>query len=266
MNNNERAAERITARSRKEDAVLGRVLAWFGAAVAAECILLLLNRYYINATTRPGEMAFQGALFHTFPTLTKVLAVVSVLCAIWFFLTGKMKRNRVLPGILFGVFACLFIFSFITYYFAATGVHFLCAVVPVIAVLALVYYLYQHEFFLISLLSTMGIVWLWAFRRGVRGHPTLIYAAAAIAAVVLLVAALGCFSAQKNGGTLRIGGIRLRALSPNTGCGMVYLTCGIVAIVVVASLLLGTTIAYYTLFAVVAWDFVMAVYYTVKLM
>jgi len=47
---------------------------------------------------------------------------------------------------------------------------------------------------------------------------------------------------------------------------MVYLTCGIVAAVLAAALILGTAAAYYLIFVMVAWLFVMAVYYTVKLM
>lgn len=47
---------------------------------------------------------------------------------------------------------------------------------------------------------------------------------------------------------------------------MVYLTCAVVAVAVVAALVLGTSAAYYLIFALVAWLFIMAVYYTVKLM
>lgn len=55
MDKEKRVSEKRAAQSRKEDAALNRVLIWFGAAVVAELILLLLNRYYINATTRPGR-------------------------------------------------------------------------------------------------------------------------------------------------------------------------------------------------------------------
>ena len=47
---------------------------------------------------------------------------------------------------------------------------------------------------------------------------------------------------------------------------MIYLTCAIVAAAVAAALVLGTAAAYYLMFALVAWLFIMAVYYTVKLM
>ena len=70
-------SEKRAAQSRKEDAALNRVLIWFGAAVVAELILLLLNRYYINATTRPGEIEFQGALLAAFPTIR------GASCSVW---------------------------------------------------------------------------------------------------------------------------------------------------------------------------------------
>lgn len=71
---------------------------------------------------------------------------------------------------------------------------------------------------------------------------------------------------QKNGGVLRLGGRSIQVFGRNAGYGMVYLTCGIVAAVLAAALILGTAAAYYLIFVMVAWLFVMAVYYTVKLM
>ena len=80
MDKEKRVSEKRAAQSRKEDAALNRVLIWFGAAVVAELILLLLNRYYINATTRPGEIEFQGALLAAFPTILGVTAGGFVWC------------------------------------------------------------------------------------------------------------------------------------------------------------------------------------------
>ena len=46
----------------------------------------------------------------------------------------------------------------------------------------------------------------------------------------------------------------------------VFFYLGIIAVAAAAGLLLGTGAAYYLMIALVGWLFVMAVYYTVKLM
>ena len=97
MDKEKRVSEKRAAQSRKEDAALNRVLIWFGAAVVAELILLLLNRYYINATTRPGEIEFQGALLAAFPTILGVTAGGFVLCLVWLLFWRRGGKNIVLP-------------------------------------------------------------------------------------------------------------------------------------------------------------------------
>ena len=256
MDKEKRAAEKRAARSHKEDAILNRVLIWFGAAVVVELVLLLLNRYYINITTAPGEIEFAGALLKAWPVIIGVAAAGTVVCLLWAIFWAKGGKRIVLPAALTGV----------TYRFYDTGVQFLCGAVPAAAVLALVYYLYQHEFFAVTVLSALGILGLWLFRRAGGGHQVLVYAYAAVLAVVLLAAVLLCRSLSAKGGVLTLSGKKLQIFPKNASYGMIYLTCAIVAAAVAAALVLGTAAAYYLMFALVAWLFIMAVYYTVKLM
>ena len=89
MNKEKRAAEKRAARSHKEDVVLNRVLVWFGAAVVAELLLLLINRYYINYTTRPGEIE----LPQPFSTLSP-LSSASPLWPLWSVWSGRSCARR----------------------------------------------------------------------------------------------------------------------------------------------------------------------------
>ena len=146
MDKEKRAAEKRAARSHKEDAILNRVLIWFGAAVVVELVLLLLNRYYINITTAPGEIEFAGALLKAWPVIIGVAAAGTVVCLLWAIFWAKGGKRIVLPAALTGVFLAVLVISVVTYRFYDTGVQFLCGAVPAAAVLALVYYLYQHEF------------------------------------------------------------------------------------------------------------------------
>lgn len=266
MNKEKRAAEKRAARSHKEDVVLNRVLVWFGAAVVAELLLLLINRYYINYTTRPGEIEFAAALLHAFPIIIGVTAVAAVVCVVWAVMCAQKGKRCLLPGVLAWIFAALLVISAVTYIFSGTGVQFLCGLVPAAAVMALVYYLYQREFFVITVLSAMGIVGLWLIRRAAGNHQVVVYAYMAVTAVVLIAAALACRVMQKSDGFLTLGGKRLSVFNRGATYGMVYLTCAVVAVAVAAGLALGASAAYYLMIALVGWLFVMAVYYTVKLM
>ena len=267
MDKEKRVAEKRAARSHKEDAILNRVLIWFGAAVVAELVLLLLNRYYVNITTAPGEIEFAGALLKAWPVIIGVTAVGAVLCLLWTIFRAKSGKSVGLSGAFFGIFFTALVISVITYRFYGAGVQFLCGAVPAAAVLALVYYLYQHEFFTVTVLSALGLVGLWIFRRGAGGgYQSLVYAYAVVLAVILVAAVLLCRALSKQDGALTLGGRKIQVFQHNASYGMIYLTCAIVAVAVAAALALGTAAAYYLIFALVGWLFVMAVYYTVKLM
>ena len=266
MDKEERVADKRAARNHKEDVILNRVLIWFGAAVVVELILLLLNRYYINITTAPGEIEFAGALLKAWPAIIGVTAAGTVICLLWSFFWAKGGKRVTLPAVLSGAFFAGLVISVVTYRFYSAGVQFLCGVVPAAAVLALVYYLYQHEFFAVTVLSALGLVGLWLFRRSGGGHLTLVYAYVVVLAVILVAAVLLCRSLSAKGGVLTLSGKKLQIFPRSASYGMIYLTCAVVAVAMAAALLLGTAAAYYLIFALVAWIFIMAVYYTVKLM
>lgn len=264
MDKEKRVSEKRAEKDHKEDVVLNRVLVWFGAAVVAELVLLLLNRYYINYTT--SEIEFAKGLLNAFPIIIGVAAAATAACAVWTYLNWKGGKSRLVSSILAWICGALLVISVVTYLFYASGVQFLCGAVPVAAVLALVFYLYQHEFFAVTVLSALGILGLWIFRRSGGGHQAVVYGYMAILAVALVLAVLACRSMQKGGGVLEISGKKLHLFSRNTAYGMIYATCALVAVVLIAAFVLGSSAAYYLIFAMVAWLFVMAVYYTVKLM
>ena len=108
----------------KEDVVLNRVLVWFGAAVVAELLLLLLNRYYINRTTRPGEIEFAAALYHAFPIIIGVTAAATVVCLVWTVLRFQKGKGYLLPSVLAWICGALLVISTVTYLFNAAGVSF----------------------------------------------------------------------------------------------------------------------------------------------
>jgi hypothetical protein len=85
-------------------------------------------------------------------------------------------------------------------------------------------------------------------------------------ALVLVISAVLGRKLQTAGGVLAVGGKKVQLLSHNTAYAILYATCALCAITAISALVLGATAAYYSIFVVVVWIFVMAVYYTVQLM
>ena len=259
MENSKRAA-----RNQKEDAVLNKVLIWFGAAVVVELVMLLINRYYINYTTLEIELMY--TLSKVFPVLAGVGLVGAAASVFWYLSAQRKGGKAALPLVLAWVSATACVCFGVTYWFRAAGVQLLCGAVPVVAVMALVFYLYQKEFFAVTALCAVGILGLWIVRRADGGSTALVYGYAVFTAVVALTAALLFYALQKKNGTLARGEKHVQVFPHGANYGMLYLTCGLVAAAVIAACVMGTAVAYYLIFGLVAWLFVMAVYYTVKLM
>ena len=137
----------------------------------------------------------------------------------------------------------------------------MCIAVPVVGALALVHYLYQKEFFWSVAVLCLGILDLWACRRGL-GHGTTgtIVLGGTIALMVVLAAAAAVFhQAEKSGGKLG----KLRLLPSGASYGVIYASCAL-AVVAMAAALVRVSLAYYLIWALAIVLFALVVYYTVK--
>ena len=266
MDNERHAASKRDERAKKEDVVLNRILVWFGAAVVAEFVLLWLGRYY-SAHSTASEAIMLAYHLHNFMEIFRWVSLgLFAVCAVWLFLALRGGKRAVLPKVFTALFGVVCVMSFIIYQFSDTGIQFLCRAVLGVTELALIFYLYQKEFFTATLAIAGGILGLWVVRKAEGGHALLVYGYLAALAVLLVLVVLLCRAMQKSGGVWKYKGKELRIFSKNAGFGLVYLTCGLVAAAVIAAVVGGPALAYYLMFALVAWVFVMAVYYTVKLM
>lgn len=142
-------------------------------------------------------------------------------------------------------------------------IRWLTILVPVAAVLALVYYLFQRDFFCITLICAGGILSLQLYRRMFWTHPFRIRCGFVLGFVLLAAAVVVLILLQRGGGVFPKG---VRFLSKDANYPLLYITCAVNALLLALTLILGGTAAYYLLFVLVGWLFIMAVYYTVKLM
>ena len=127
------------------------------------------------------------------------------------------------------------------------------------SVLALIYYLYQREFFFAAVISALGLL-------GVKvvpyhfGFPAIAYGYAVVLGVALVGAVVVFRVMQAAGGKLRLKGNWVEVLPKSANYALLYVTCGVVAAVVIAALLLGGLAVLYGV--LVAWLLILAVYYT----
>ncbi len=251
-----------TAKKQREDRALNRVLCWFGGAVVLEFFLLLLNRFYF-VDHNGGNVALSRGLFRFLRVSAWVLLAVTAAFALWWLLRRRQGKKTALQS---GGCVCagaLFLCAFVAGVWGNYGgVRFLYVCVPVVAVLALVYYLYQREFFLVALQGGVTLFALWFYHSFSGRIDGAVYAvmgtvlALTAAAVVLLVLL------QRGKGALG----KRRVLPKKANYLPLYIAAGVTVAALPAAMLLGQTAAYAAIFAVVAWLFGAAIYYTVRLM
>ena len=134
---------------------------------------------------------------------------------------------------------------------------------PAVAVLALIYYLYQREFFCAAVLSALGLLAVRVVPQ-YAGHPVLAIGYAVVLAVLVLAALVLFFRLQKGQGRMAVKGAPVQILPKNANYALLYATCAVVAAVLAAALALGSLTLLYGV--LVAWLLILAVYYTVRLM
>ena len=243
----------------QEDKALNRGLIWVGAAIVLEFVLLLVNRYYLNFRGGGFEAQLAGTLFAAMRYLRVIGGVAAVACLVWTALSLKKGERKVLPVALFSGFGVAALASFVVLKYGAQGMQMLLLLVPALAGLALIFYLYQREFFLAAMVGGMGALGLWFVRCGGK-----VEALAAVAAI-LVVTGLTIWL-MKQGGVVKLGETDTRVLPKKASYPVILASCLVALAAIGGALVMGAAVAYYLIFAMMAWLFALLVYYTVKMM
>ena len=226
-----------------------------------EALLLLLNKVYVKFTTEQVYIAV--ALQGMFKVLAIVLPICFVILLLWTLVFWRSGRSIRLPGVLTGISLVLAVCAVVIYVFYDRGISFLYIAVPAVTVLALIYYLYQREFFFSAALSALGLLGIKVAAQA-ESSPLVGYGYLAVLAVLVLAGAV-CFRLlQSHKGFWSVKGKAKEILPKNANYAMLYVTCALVAAVVIAALVLGALAVLYGV--LVAWLLILAVYYTVRLM
>ena len=253
QNTNDRRAER----RERSDRNMNRAVILLIAGLIAEWYLLMADRYYArgNITQMMGWYDYFGVMRWAGLGILAV-GVVMLLAR------SKKRLLTTFGGILAGLGGFLALTSMAMRHYYPVSVTVLCVFVPVVLILGIIYLFYQAEF---SIQATALAMALFALALLSRSN-TLTVKLCAILAIIGSGALLACtLLFKKNGGTLKLKGRDLRLFPAN----MDYrITLGVLALCVALVLiaLIVPAVAFYATWALAVVTFVLAVYYTIKLM
>ena len=248
------------ARRQQEDIALQRGLLWVVGAVVLEVLLVLLNRFYINYSLSESGAQIFLTLNEVMKVLHIAVPVAALLALLWTAWQLKEGKKFGLPLIMTIALAAVSVCIHVAVKYRADGISMLYWLVIAWAVLAMVFYIYQREFFVAAAACGMSVLGLWFARYGAAGRLESGLLTAGIAAVGLAALWL-----KKNDGVLSEK-MNLQFLPKKTSYAVLLVTCLASLAAVAVAMLTGDTVAYYLMFVMVAWLFALFVYYTVKLM
>ena len=248
-------------KQRQEQKALSKVYNIFLLGIAAECYLLLVYNRYVQGTVE--QMLSMAAIFTWLGYLGAAAFAGGAVMSLIKTLSPVARR---IGHWLLGVGAFFAISSLILYNIFPDGTIFLCVAVPILTVLGLVYYLFQREFFLTTVIMGGSIFTLWVCRKGLGTQNWNTKVTLGAAAVLIGLAALAFVTRQveKKDGHW-IGAPNVRILPVTCSYKMLYFTYLVCfAAIALAFVFVATT--YYTMWILGILLFAQAVYYTTKLM
>ncbi|HPE15584.1 MAG TPA: hypothetical protein PK597_01380 [Oscillospiraceae bacterium] len=251
--------DRKSAAAQKEDAALSKILAIFGGACVVEILLLIVNRFY-------GDV---GTFLPTYYALRAVryLALAGVALGVLFALLRRKAKGFWLGvGVAVSCAAAFAAVLFIDWMYPY-GAQYLCVVVPVAALLGIVYYIYQLEFFVCAAMEAVSLAALWAVRRSAAPLANARILAVAVVAALLIAAAVGFSLLLKSRG----GRLTRKKSAPvifpaRTDYRLIPVSGALGLAALALGLFAGPAVAMYAMICLAAYLFVLAVYFTVRLM
>ena len=250
-----------TERMAKSDRNVNRAMILLMVGLIAEFYLLMVTNYFVKGAV--GQVL-------TMMTVLKVLGIAGAALfgaglVLWFM---RKKWTRFAPaapwllsiGFFFAVSSQLMLKIY------PQGTTVMCVLVPVAMLLGIVFLLYPREFSLQALALTAAMMAMYLIHRG-GGSDTwrgLVIGCSVFAALVIAALAVAVSKAGKNGGKLeKLGDLRIVSVDGNYKLIYAVLAVCVAAIVIA---LFATGIAYYGLWVLAVGTFLLAVYYTVKMM
>ena len=253
-------SQKKAEREREDNKVLNRVYYVFLLGLAAECYLFLVYRGYAAGSV--SSVLVWHNVLKVLMWLGLVLLVAGA--AVGYVKREDKKLRKIMPWVAgAGAFFALSGWVITRFFNNGVGVTAMCVLVPILAVFALVYLLYQHECALSTVVLGGAMFSVWV--RGATVNSTSwgipVIAGCVLALALLALAAYLANKAQKAGGKLW----KRQVLSLECDYRILYATLAVAAAGVLIALVVPT-ISVYLMWLLGVALFAELVYYTTKLM
>ena len=244
-------------RREKSERNMNRAVILLTAGLIAEWYLLMVDRYYARGTI--SQVAHWYKMLGAMRWVALAALAVGV---VLMFLRGQQPWVRKTGGVLTG---CGVFFAFTSVamrHYYPVGVTVLCVMVPVLLLLGIIYLFYQAEF---SVQATELAMALGAVVLLGRSGSAAVKVCAALAICGITALLICTVMVRKNGGTIKLSGETLQVFGPKTDY---RLTLGVpvLCLAAAAAAYAASTAAFYATWVLAIVAFVLAVYYTIKLM
>lgn len=251
-------SQKRAEREKQENLALQRVFNVFLLGMAAEIYLFIVYRNYVLGT--PDSLLIWDEILRWGSLAGLVLLAAGVVTAVIKRTEKKLRTGMILMAAV-GLF--LTVSGWVTTRFFDKGITTLCILVPVLTLLGLVFFLYQHECFLSTIAMAGALFTIWVCGRGLDSASwrTAVIAGSVAAVVILAVLALLIRQLQKNQGSYK----GLRIFTPECDYRVIYAVLAVSAAAILIALLVPVTV-YYLQWALGILLFAEMVYYTTKLM
>ena len=234
----------------RKDEPMNGAMKFFLAGCVAELYLLILRRFYVNASSDVARFAWYDHYLWILSGIGAGLLAVGVIASI---ALRKNTKTRKTGWGLAAAGAFVAAATLLVRWNMAT-LSFMTTVVPVIMLLGILWALYDRECALALTVLGASLLVLWGFRR--YGASMYVGTAVKVCVVGYLVVLAAIAWLAKSGKLSRV-------LPPKADKLPVYVACGLSGLALLASFL-GTGVSYYAMWALAAVVFALAVYYTVK--
>lgn len=138
-------------------------------------------------------------------------------------------------------------------------------VIPSLAVLYLIFMIYQREYFALAALGGLIALYFWRFARYYRGSVRFVVLQAVLLLVCLCMGA-ALFLLKRGDGTLTIGRHRVRILKTDAEYRATFVFLALYVLLLIAAFFIPNFAILYLAYTTLALVFVMAVYYAVRMM
>ena len=237
---------RREARIAKNNRNLNSALTLFTAGFIAEFYLLLINQYFVKGSV-DQVVAIAGYL--------EVMAIVGAAAfgagVVLTVMRRKWTRFAAASKWLLGLGLFFGVSSLLMRRVYPMGTTVMCILVPVLMLLAVVFLLYQHEFAVQTIALTLAIASAVLLNHGSSSMPALVLVAALLVLTVML---------QKHEGSYKGTVIFPAKTNYALTCAVLVLSIAAIAVSLFAGL------AYYVIWGAAVLLFVLAVWYTVKML